>query len=36
MDRYWCVSGSAIWNNGGDTAFLLDPVGNVVAQLGYS
>ena len=36
VDRYWCVSGSAIWNNGGDTAFLLDPVGNVVAQLGYS
>jgi micrococcal nuclease len=35
LERYWCVSGSAIWNNGGDTVLLLDPVGNVVAQLGY-
>lgn len=34
-DRYWCVSGSAIWNNGGDTVFLLDPVGNIVTALGY-
>jgi len=34
-ERFWCMSGSAIWNNGGDTVFLLDPVGNVVAQLGY-
>lgn len=34
-DRHWCASGSAIWNNGGDTVFLLDPLGNVVTQLGY-
>jgi endonuclease YncB( thermonuclease family) len=34
-DRHWCVSGSAVWNNAGDTVFLLDPAGNVVAQLGY-
>lgn len=35
VERYWCVSGSAVWNNGGDTVFLLDPAGNVVTQLGY-
>lgn len=34
-DRYWCVSGSAVWNNGGDTVLLLDPSGNVVALLEY-
>ncbi|MET0771836.1 MAG: lamin tail domain-containing protein [Candidatus Limnocylindrales bacterium] len=34
-ERHWCVSGSAIWNNGGDTVLLLDPLGNIVAQLGY-
>lgn len=28
-DLFWCESGSAIWNNDGDTAFLLDPSGNV-------
>lgn len=28
-DLYWCSRGSAIWNNDGDTAFLLDPSGNV-------
>ncbi len=27
---YWCVSGSAIWNNDGDTAFLVDPSGTIV------
>lgn len=27
---YWCTSGSAIWNNDGDTAFLTDPSGNIV------
>lgn len=26
---YWCNTGSAIWNNDGDTGFLLDPSGNV-------
>jgi micrococcal nuclease len=25
---YWC-NGSAVWNNTGDTAFLLDPNGNI-------
>jgi micrococcal nuclease len=34
-DRYWCVSGSAVWNNSGDTVFLLDPAGNIVAQHDY-
>jgi micrococcal nuclease len=34
-ERHWCVTGSAVWNNGGDTVFLIDPVGNVVAQQGY-
>jgi endonuclease YncB( thermonuclease family) len=34
-ERHWCVSGSAVWNNAGDTVFLLDPAGNVVTQLGY-
>jgi len=27
---FWCTSGSAIWNNDGDTAFLADPSGNIV------
>jgi micrococcal nuclease len=35
IERYWCVSGSAIWNNGGDSVLLLDPLGNVVAQRRY-
>jgi len=29
-ELFWCTSGAAIWNNDGDTAFLLDPAGNVV------
>lgn len=32
---YWCVTGSAVWNNSGDTAFLLDPDGNIVYSLSY-
>jgi micrococcal nuclease len=32
---HWCVSGSAIWNNDGDTAFLLDGAGNVVTNRSY-
>jgi len=28
-DLHWCNEGSAVWNNSGDTAFLLDPAGNV-------
>lgn len=34
-DLFWCVSGSAVWNNGGDTVFLLDPAGNVAVVLSY-
>lgn len=34
-DLFWCVSGSAVWNNGGDTVFLLDPAGNVAVALSY-
>ena len=29
-DVHWCTSGSAVWNNSGDTAFLLDAAGNIV------
>lgn len=29
-DLHWCNQGSAVWNNGGDTAFLLDPDGAIV------
>jgi endonuclease YncB( thermonuclease family) len=28
---YWCAGG-AVWSNGGDTAYLLDPSGNVAAR----
>lgn len=35
VDRHWCASGSAIWNNGGDTVFLLDRLGNIVTSLSY-
>ena len=34
-ERYWCNSGSAVWNNGGDTVFLRDPAGNIVASRSY-
>lgn len=33
---YWCSVGSAIWNNDGDTAFIIDPNGNVHASWSYS
>ena len=29
-DLHWCNEDSAVWNNSGDTAFLLDPNGNIV------
>lgn len=32
---YWCNPGSAVWNNSGDTAFLLDTNGNLVTQYSY-
>lgn len=35
-DLYWCSVGSAIWNNDGDTAFLLDPAGNTHTSETYS
>lgn len=31
-DLYWGASGSAIWNNNGDTVKVLDPQGHVVAS----
>jgi len=34
-DLYWCQDGP-VWNNGGDTALLLDPRGNVAGRLRYS
>jgi endonuclease YncB( thermonuclease family) len=33
---FWCKKGSAVWNNGGDTAFLLDPAGNIAASAEYT
>jgi len=33
---YWCSVGSAIWNNDGDTAFLIDPSGNTHVSRNYS
>ncbi|MCL1595085.1 MAG: lamin tail domain-containing protein [Actinomycetia bacterium] len=35
-ELYWCNSGSAVWNNSGDTGFLLDPLGNIMDTYGYS
>ncbi|MGH8936728.1 MAG: lamin tail domain-containing protein [Acidimicrobiia bacterium] len=34
-ELYWCVQGSAVWNNSGDTAFLVDPSGNIVDRWSY-
>jgi micrococcal nuclease len=31
-DLFWCITGSAVWNNDGDTAFLTDPSGNVADE----
>lgn len=31
-DLHWCNEGSAVWNNSGDTAFLLDPSGNIASS----
>lgn len=33
---YWCNEGSAVWNNSGDTIFVIDPKGNVVTSRSYS
>jgi len=35
VSRFWCVSGSAVWNNSGDTVFLRDSQGNIVVSLSY-
>lgn len=32
---FWCKKGSAVWNNSGDTGFLLDPSGNIVSMFAY-
>ncbi len=32
---FWCNVGSAVWNNDGDTAFLLDPNGNTHVTYNY-
>ena len=32
---FWCEGGSAVWNNAGDTVFLRDPSGNLVAVFAY-
>jgi micrococcal nuclease len=34
-NRYWCVTGSAVWNNDGDTVLLRDRQGNIVASSSY-
>lgn len=34
-DLYWCESGSAVWNNGGDTVYVLDPNGNIAVKRSY-
>ncbi len=34
-ELYWCEQGSAVWNNSGDTGFLLDPSGNIVQEYQY-
>lgn len=31
-DLHWCESGSAVWNNDGDTVIITDPSGNIAAQ----
>jgi micrococcal nuclease len=34
-ELFWCNQGSAVWNNSGDTVFLLDPNGNSHDTLSY-
>lgn len=34
-DLYWCNQGSAVWNNDGDTVFVLDRNGNIVVSAKY-
>ena len=35
-DLYWCSNRAAIWNNDGDTAFLVDPSGNINTSHQYA
>jgi len=32
---HWCATGSAVWNNDGDTVFLRDRSGNIVVATSY-
>jgi len=34
-DLFWCSVGAAIWDNDGDTAFLIDPNGNTHTRSSY-
>jgi micrococcal nuclease len=34
-DLHWCSEGAAVWNNDGDTVFLIDPAGNVADSRSY-
>jgi hypothetical protein len=35
-DLYWCKSGSAVWSNAGDTAYLYDSGDRLEDELIYS
>ena len=35
VELFWCNSGSAIWNNSGDTGFLIDPAGTFADSWSY-
>lgn len=35
-ELFWCEKGSAVWNNSGDTVFVLDPNGNIIDSRSYS
>lgn len=35
-ELFWCAVGSAVWNNDGDTVFILDPHGNTHDSYTYS
>lgn len=34
-DLYWCKAGNAVWDNNGDTAYLFNAGGNLVAEYTY-
>ncbi|MEZ5225171.1 MAG: lamin tail domain-containing protein [Acidimicrobiales bacterium] len=34
-ELHWCSTTSAIWNNDGDTAYLIDPSGNIATSSTY-